>query len=111
MAMKCRGTASITNYSQDDYMSLYPRLQKLSKVQSLSCFRRRTPLAQGMRYLTSYCIALFPFLLLLPSRSCYRLWCCMPESIVAMHLLLTVDKSMLGSMHSTAVRHDMSPVA
>ena len=58
MAMKCRGTASITNYSQDDYMSLYPRLQKLSKVQSLSCCCRRTPLAQGMRYLTSWLISL-----------------------------------------------------
>ncbi|DBA91594.1 TPA: AP-2 complex subunit beta [Trebouxia sp. C0004] len=32
MAIKCRGADSITNYSPDDYSTLLPQLQKLTKV-------------------------------------------------------------------------------
>ncbi len=32
MAIKCRGADSITNYSSDDYSTLLPQLQKLTKV-------------------------------------------------------------------------------
>ena len=32
MAIKCRGAESITNYSPDDYSTVLPQLQKLTKV-------------------------------------------------------------------------------